>query len=134
MNLSSNSLLEPEKTYIVEYILSGEIYPQKAREVEARIRSELASQGVQVNSVSASGNRVKVELYGGPKGARLFLLEPLIITTIPAIINYITSLLIAAYFITQTTIPLWGWAAIVGISGVAALYMVFHKRKKQKKG
>ena len=108
------------------------MYPQKALEVEAMIRSELEDQGVQVNSVNASGNRVKVELYGGPKGARLFLLEPLIITTIPAIINYVTSLLIAAYFITQITIPPWGWAAIVGISGLAAVYMVFRKRKKKK--
>jgi len=133
MILSASTLLEPEKTYVVEYVLSGDIYRQKASELEIAICSELASQGVQVNSVVASGNRVKVEIYGGPKGARLFLLEPLIITTIPAIINYITSLLIAAYFITQTTIPLWGWAAIVGISGTAALYMVFHKRKKKNK-
>jgi len=92
MNLSASSLLEPEKTYVVEYVLSGQLYPQKALEVETSIRSELASQGVQVNSVNASGNRVRVEIYGGPKGARLFLLEPLIITTIPAIINYITGL------------------------------------------
>lgn len=129
MNLSPTTLIEPNKTYQAEYVLEGSLTSSEAQAITEKLYFDLASQGIRVVSAEASGSKVRVKF--SPMPGKLILLEPLIITVIPSIINYITSLLIAAYFITQVSIPQWAWVAIALISGTAALIYFTHKRKRR---